>query len=185
MQEGTFKTELPLNFCRILIKLIASSFTLIRQRTTEPLDTMPETYDHAGGPVTHGRARVNGIRVHYITAGSGPPLLLLHGTPKSHYYWYRLIPFLTPHFTVVAPDLRGFGATDKPPASEGYDCLTQANDVAELMRQLGHEKYHVHGEVRCSRYRLSTLQFTTLVPLLRRIQTDREAHLRRIQMVLR
>jgi hypothetical protein len=43
---------------------------------------MPEIYDHAGNPVKHGRARVNGIRMHYVTAGQGEPLLLLHGTPR-------------------------------------------------------------------------------------------------------
>lgn len=47
---------------------------------------MPEIYDHVGDPVKHGRARVNGIRMHYVTAGEGESLLLLHGTPKTHYY---------------------------------------------------------------------------------------------------
>jgi pimeloyl-ACP methyl ester carboxylesterase len=65
-----------------------------------------EMYDHTGQAVTHGRARVNGIRMHYVRAGEGPEvLLLLHGTPKTSYYWYRLIPLLTEHFTIVAPDL--------------------------------------------------------------------------------
>lgn len=109
---------------------------------------MAEIYDHAGEPVRHARARVNGIRMHYVTAGQGEPLLLLHGTPKTHYYWYRLIPLLTERFTVVAPDLRGFGDTDKPPVAEGYDSLTNATDVTELMTQLGHESFHVHGEDR-------------------------------------
>jgi pimeloyl-ACP methyl ester carboxylesterase len=113
---------------------------------------MPETYDHDGNPVQHHMARVNGIRLHYITAGAGPPLLLLHGTPKNHYYWYRLIPYLTPHFSIIAPDLRGFGASDKPPASEGYDGRTNANDMAELMDQLGHMTYTVHGEDRGATY---------------------------------
>jgi pimeloyl-ACP methyl ester carboxylesterase len=53
---------------------------------------MPEIYDHAGDPVRHGRARVNGIRMHYVTAGQGEPLLLLHGTPKTHYYWVQADP---------------------------------------------------------------------------------------------
>lgn len=109
---------------------------------------MAEMYDHTGAPVRHGRVRVNGIRMHYVTAGAGEPLLLLHGTPKTNFYWHRLIPLLTPHFTVVAPDLRGFGYTDKPPAEEGYDSLTNAKDVAELMTQLGHETFHIHGEDR-------------------------------------
>lgn len=109
---------------------------------------MAEMYDHNGKPVTHGRARVNGIRMHYVTAGQGEPLLLMHGTPKTNFYWHKLIPLLTPHFTVVAPDLRGFGYTDKPPVEEGYDSLTNAQDMAELMTQLGHERFHLHGEDR-------------------------------------
>jgi hypothetical protein len=63
---------------------------------------MAEIFDHTGAAVTHGRARVNGIRMHYVTAGQGAPLLLLHGTPKTHFYWYKLIPLLTPYFRVVA-----------------------------------------------------------------------------------
>ena len=86
--------------------------------------------------------------MHYVTAGRGEPLLLLHGTPKNHFYWYKLIPLLTEHFTVVAPDLRGFGYTDKPPAEEGYDSLTNSADVTELMSQLGHDRFHLHGEDR-------------------------------------
>ncbi|MEQ8923963.1 MAG: alpha/beta hydrolase [Marinovum algicola] len=109
---------------------------------------MAEIYDHAGNPVKHGRARVNGIRMHYVTAGRGEPLLLIHGTPKTNYYWHRLFPLLTEHFTVVAPDLRGFGYTDKPPVSEGYDSATNAQDLAELMTFLGHDTFHVHGEDR-------------------------------------
>ncbi|KAF2159971.1 hypothetical protein M409DRAFT_70708 [Zasmidium cellare ATCC 36951] len=113
---------------------------------------LSETYDHTGKPVKHGRARVNGIRMHYITAGQGPPLLLLHGTPKNSFYWYRLFPLLTEHFTLVAPDLRGFGYTDKPPTTDGYDSKEQAADVADLMTQLGHEKFHLHGEDRGADY---------------------------------
>jgi pimeloyl-ACP methyl ester carboxylesterase len=111
-----------------------------------------ESYDHTGKPVQHHRRRINGIRMHYLTAGSGPAILLLHGTPKNSFYWYRLLPLLTPHFTVVAPDLRGFGYTDKPPATDGYDSGTNADDMADLMTQLGHEKFYVHGEDRGADY---------------------------------
>ncbi|MER5650558.1 alpha/beta hydrolase [Streptosporangium sp. NPDC002524] len=113
---------------------------------------MAEIYDHRGDPVTHGRAHVNGIRMHYVTAGQGEPLLLLHGTPKNHFYWYKLIPLLTEHFTVVAPDLRGFGHSDKPPAEAGYDSLTSTTDLAELMDRLGHANFHIHGEDRGAEY---------------------------------
>ena len=113
---------------------------------------MAEIFDHQGLAVSHGRAYVNGIRMHYVTAGKGEPLLLLHGTPKNHFYWYKLIPRLTAHFTVVAPDLRGFGHSDKPPAEEGYDSLTVAQDLTELMAHLGHASYHIHGEDRGAEY---------------------------------
>lgn len=93
--------------------------------------------------------------MHYLTTTASrsqstqkPTILLLHGTPKTSYYWYRLIPFLSEDFNVVAPDLRGFGATDKPPVSEGYDTLTSAHDMAALMTSLGHDKFIVHGEDR-------------------------------------
>jgi len=135
---------------------------------------MPELYDHDGKPVQHHMARVNGIRMHYITSGSGPPLLLLHGTPKTHYYWYRLVPYLTQRFSVVAPDLRGFGATDKPPASEGYDGRTNALDLAELMGLLGHYCFAVHGEDRGATYAFC----------LAGLHRDRVTHLSFCEMML-
>ncbi|KAF1914894.1 Alpha/Beta hydrolase protein [Ampelomyces quisqualis] len=113
-----------------------------------PWHTRPEVYDHTGAAVRHGRARLNSIRMHYYTAGSGPPLLLVHGTPKTNYYWYKLVPLLSQHFTIVAPDLRGFGYTDKPGAESGYDSTSNAHDLAGLMGLLGFEKFHVHGEDR-------------------------------------
>jgi pimeloyl-ACP methyl ester carboxylesterase len=134
---------------------------------------MPEIFDHTGAPLRHGRARVNGIRMHYVTGGQGEPILLVHGTPKTHFYWYKLIPRLTEHFTVVAPDLRGFGDTDRPPADEGYDSLTNATDLGELMSLLGHEKFHLHGEDRgaefayvlaaTERERVKTLSFCEML----------------------
>ncbi|UPX12286.1 Haloacetate dehalogenase [Ascochyta rabiei] len=113
-----------------------------------PWSTRPEVYDHTGNAVRHGRARLNMIRVHYYTAGSGPPLLLVHGTPKTNYYWYKLVPLLSQHYTIVAPDLRGFGYTDKPGAEMGYDSRTNAKDLADLMTMLGHSTFYVHGEDR-------------------------------------
>lgn len=109
---------------------------------------MPEIFDHNRKPVRHMRARVNGIRMHYVIAGKGEPLLLVHGTPKTHFYWYKLIPLLSDSFTLIAPDLRGFGDTDRPTAEEGYDSLTNAHDLSDLMEQLGYKQYFVHGEDR-------------------------------------
>jgi pimeloyl-ACP methyl ester carboxylesterase len=100
--------------------------------------------DHQGNKVSHGRVLVNGVRLHYVTAGSGAPLLLLHGVPKTSFYWYRIIPLLTPHFTIVAPDIRGFGDSAKPYG--GYDMKTIAEDLAQLMSVLGHDTFSVAGE---------------------------------------
>ena len=109
-------------------------------------------YDYKGNPVTHDFASVNGIRMHYVIAGEGPVLLLLHGTPKSNYYWCDVMPLLTKHFTVVAPDFRGFGYTDKPGASSGYDSLTMVQDLDELMTGLGFDRFYIHGEDRGAEY---------------------------------
>ena len=100
--------------------------------------------DHLGDPVTHGRENVNGTRLHYVTAGQGEPLLLVHGVPKTWYYWHRVIPLLTEHFTVVCPDVRGFGDSFRP--GDGYDMGTIADDLAELMTVLGHDTFNLAGE---------------------------------------
>ena len=100
--------------------------------------------DHRGVPVTSQRVTVNGVRLHYLTAGEGDPVLLLHGVPKTSYYWRKVLPLLTPHYSVVVPDMRGLG--DSEHADTGYDMATVAEDFAELMRHLGHEHYRVVGE---------------------------------------
>jgi pimeloyl-ACP methyl ester carboxylesterase len=105
---------------------------------------MLEIKDHAGNPVTHGRATVNGVRLHYVTAGQGEPLVLVHGVPKTWYYWHRLIPLLSEHYTVIAPDVRGFGDSFRP--KDGYDMETIADDIVALVQHLGHEKFRLAGE---------------------------------------
>jgi pimeloyl-ACP methyl ester carboxylesterase len=100
--------------------------------------------DHEGNEVKHGRAFVNGVRLHYVTAGSGDPLILLHGVPKTSYHWRHVIPLLTPHYTVVAPDLRGLGDSQHP--TTGYDMRNMAEDIAQLATTLGFEKFRLVGE---------------------------------------
>ena len=85
--------------------------------------------------VTIGRAEVNGIRMYYRMAGSGEPLVLLHGFPETSNAWRKVIPGLASHYTVLAPDLRGFGDSDRP--ETGYDKRTVAEDVHQLVHQLG------------------------------------------------
>lgn len=101
--------------------------------------------DHQKTPVEHGRKRLcTGVRLHYYTAGKGPALLLQHGIPKTSYYWRKVVPLLSPHFSLVVPDLRGIGDSTHPDA--GYDMVTIADDIAELMEELGHERFHICGE---------------------------------------
>lgn len=96
-----------------------------------------------------GTALVNGIRMHYQRAGAGPPLVLLHGWPQTSYCWHRLVEPLAETYTVIAPDLRGYGRTDKP--NTGYDKRTMATDVAELVHTLGFERVGVVGHDRGAR----------------------------------
>lgn len=86
-------------------------------------------------PGTHHRVEVNGIRLHYTVAGAGEPVVLLHGFPMTSYYWRKVIPSLAERFTVIAPDLRGCGDTDRP--SVGYDKRTVAEDIRQLTQHLG------------------------------------------------
>ena len=84
----------------------------------------------------HRTAKVNGINIHYVTHGQGSPVILLHGWPEFWYGWRRVIPVLAEQFQVIAPDMRGFGYSDKP--LSGYDSRTVADDIYLLARSLGH-----------------------------------------------
>ena len=88
-------------------------------------------------------AQVNGIRVHYVKMGEGPLLILLHGWPQTWYEWRKVMPALADKFTVVAPDLRGLGLSEK--TQIGYDKHTIANDIAALIKHLGERSAIVVG----------------------------------------
>ena len=87
---------------------------------------------------THHIATVNGIQLHYVMGGTGEPLVLLHGYPQSWYEWRYIMPALAKNYTVIAPDLRGFGDSSKP--LTGYDGKTTAEDIYQLVAQLGFNK---------------------------------------------
>ena len=88
-------------------------------------------------------AQVNGIRLHYVKMGEGPLLILLHGWPQTWYEWHKVMPALATKFTVVAPDLRGLGPSEK--TQTGYDKHTIANDIAALIKHLGERSAIVVG----------------------------------------
>lgn len=93
---------------------------------------------------THHYADVNGTRIHYVIGGSGPAIVLFHGWPYSWFEWRNIMPALSAAgFTVVAPDLRGFGESDKP--DSGYLKTNVAKDIYELVKQLGFDKINLMG----------------------------------------
>jgi haloacetate dehalogenase len=91
------------------------------------------------------------IRVRH--GGDGPPVVLLHGHPRTHTTWHRVAPLLADRHTVVCPDLRGYGGSSTPPTTpdhEPYSNRAMARDVVALMAALGHERFAVAGHDRGS-----------------------------------
>ena len=98
------------------------------------------------GPWTHGEATVNGVRLHYVEAGQGPLVLLLHGFPEFWYSWRHQLPALAgTGFRALAPDLRGYNTSDKPQGVGNYSLSTLAADVAGLARHVGAERATIVG----------------------------------------
>lgn len=91
--------------------------------------------------VQHKFAYTNGIRMHYVEAGTGPLVLLCHGWPESWYSWRHQIPALAAAgFRVIVPDLRGYGDTEAPASIEEYDILHLASDLVGLVHAVGEDK---------------------------------------------
>jgi haloacetate dehalogenase len=89
------------------------------------------------------------LRVRY--GGAGPPALLLHGHPRTHVTWHRVAPLLAQDYTVVCPDLRGYGQSSKPPTTPDhapYSKRAMASDCARLMQALGHQQFFAAGHDR-------------------------------------
>jgi haloacetate dehalogenase len=100
------------------------------------------------------------VALHVRTAGSGRPVVLLHGYPQSGVCWHRVAPALAERYSVVVPDLRGYGRSSTPPDDADhttYSKRTMAADIVALMSSLGHERFAVVGHDRGGRvtYRLA------------------------------
>lgn len=117
------------------ISLLILSFSCLYAQTTKPAQP-PSNFKSA-------IENVHGINIHYVIGGSGEPLLLIHGFGQNWYMWNRLLPELSKHFTVIAPDLPGLGESDKP--DSGYDKKTLAADLHGLIWQLGYKDINVVG----------------------------------------
>lgn len=100
------------------------------------------------------RRTVNGVEINLRHGGEGPPLLLLHGFPQTHAIWHRVAPLLAPHHTLLMPDLRGYGDSAKPPSDAShlpYSKRVMAQDLVELMRSFGHDRFLLCGHDRGGR----------------------------------
>ncbi len=96
----------------------------------------------------------DGVDLRLRRGGEGPPLLLLHGNPQTHAMWHKVAPVLARRFTVVCPDLRGYGLSGKPPASADHAAHAKramAADMLALMRGLGFDRFQVVSHDRGAR----------------------------------
>jgi haloacetate dehalogenase len=99
-------------------------------------------------------AKTSAAEIHFEVGGSGPGLLLLHGYPQTHIIWRKIAPQLAEHFTLVIPDLRGYGESSKPADGENHSAYSKramAQDQVELMASLGFKKFGVVGHDRGGR----------------------------------
>ena len=94
---------------------------------------------------TEATTHVNGIELHYVIGGSGEPLVLLHGWPQTWYCWHGIMPALAKRYTVIAVDLRGAGGSSRPEPAAGYDARTMAEDLHQLVQQLGFNSIRLVG----------------------------------------
>ncbi|MDZ7840967.1 MAG: alpha/beta hydrolase [Gammaproteobacteria bacterium] len=106
------------------------------------------------------RLKARGLNHAVWIGGDGPPVLLLHGYPQTHATWLHVAPVLAQRFTVVAPDLRGYGASDAPDDDDGHTVFSKremAADQVAIMSQLGFHEYTVVGHDRGARvtYRMA------------------------------
>lgn len=106
------------------------------------------------------RIKTSGAEIALVQGGSGPPLLLLHGYPQTHAIWHKVAARLAEHFTLVVPDLRGYGASSKPSTDAEhlpYSKRAMALDMVEVMTALGFDRFDVAGHDRGARvtYRMA------------------------------
>src|SRR3982074_96091 len=97
----------------------------------------------AAETITSRTAEIDGVKLHYLTAGKGPALILLHGYAETSLMWKPIMPALAERFTVIAPDLPGIGDSAIP--NDGLDMKTAAIRMHALARSLGVQKAEVVG----------------------------------------
>src|SRR5213596_802536 len=146
----------PENSSATAIESTASSNSSIEKTVDDHLVVL-------SGPIAnmeYRRLEIRGADYLVACAGSGSPVLLLHGFPQTHFCWRGVAPALSQWHSVLAPDLRGYGSTSAPaggPHGEGFTKRELANDLVELMNALGFDRFAVVGHDRGARvaYRMA------------------------------
>jgi pimeloyl-ACP methyl ester carboxylesterase len=116
----------------------SSNQTISPAKQQQPFETKDISFDIDNVTFSHRMASVNsGVQIHYVIGGGhrGDPVVLLHGWPQTWYEWRHVMPALAKNYTVIVPDLRGLGDSSKPVT--GYDGKTTAEDIHQLVAQLG------------------------------------------------
>jgi haloacetate dehalogenase len=130
------------------------------------------------------RIATSGAEINLVTGGNGPPLLLLHGYPQTHVMWRKIAPRLAEEFTLVIPDLRGYGDSSKPPSGPDFAAYSKralAQDQVDTMAALGFDRFCVAGHDRGARVthrllrdhpeRIERAALLDIVPTLYRFET--------------
>ncbi|HSC14008.1 MAG TPA: alpha/beta hydrolase [Gammaproteobacteria bacterium] len=123
-------------------------------RATAAQESAPAPLPPFPGFTAHDVPTSGGVTIHAVKGGSGPPLLLLHGAPQTHYTWRDVAPRLAEEFTVVAADLRGYGDSSQPqglPDHSNYSKRAMALDQIDVMRHFGFERFALVGQDRGGR----------------------------------
>ncbi|MEM9797798.1 MAG: alpha/beta fold hydrolase [Pseudomonadota bacterium] len=129
----------------VAIVLLALASNDLHAQQVEPAAAQPEiAFDEMISGFPARTVRNGNVELHVRVGGTGPALYLLHGFPQTGYMWRFVMGPLSENYTVVVPDLRGFGESSKP--IEGYDKATLAGDIIAIMDALGHDRAIMVGQ---------------------------------------
>jgi haloacetate dehalogenase len=142
-------------FCLFKREPVAQAALAWQLMTTGNTSMDGPGYSWSGGsPAQIARFACREVAINVRIEGVGPPVILLHGYPQNHWMWRRCLPFLTGDHTVIMPDLRGYGASDKPPgdpAHSNYSKRAMAGDIVQLLDRLEIDACPVIGHDRGAR----------------------------------
>jgi haloacetate dehalogenase len=147
MTDSIDRRALLRNASLLVTGAVLSKAVSAQQTAPAPLPPFP-------GFTPHDIPTSGGVTIHAVKGGSGPPLLLLHGAPQTHYTWRDVAPRLAEEYTVIAADLRGYGDSSQPqglPDHSNYSKRAMALDQIDVMRNFGFERFALVGQDRGGR----------------------------------